>query len=214
MAATIAENNSAQASAGISIVSSIAGSILQTQAFEAQLEADTEARISNIGNTLASYELNAVKLSEDHDLLDSMFADKISERTLQGMKDFSTMKAAAAETGTSGGSTGEAVNEAFVNEMFDVALINQQRKQSLGGITRKAEIAKQNAVNTFKSLASGGVNVKANAMLAGLGGASNTLGSLLSTMPLAVRADMFGMETTTGESYAAKQHRLEFAKPL
>jgi len=196
MAATKADSNFSMASAGISAVSSVYGSILQTQAFEAQIKADTEARIANIDNQLASYELNAYKLDEDYKLLDSMFADKVSERTLQGMKDFATMKAAAAETGTYGGSTAEAVGEAFVNEMFDVAIINQQRQSSLGGIMRKSETAKQNAVNSFKTLASGGMNVKANAMLAGVGTGVGVLGNMLSSMPESVRAEMFSMDTT------------------
>jgi len=213
MAATQADKNFSTANVGISAVSSIYGSILQTQAFEAQVKADTEARVANIDNQLASYELNAYKLEEDYALLDSMFADKISERTLQGMKDFATMKAAAAETGTYGGSTAEAVGEAFVNEMFDVALINQQRQSSLGGIMRKSEAAKQNAVNSFKSLASGGMSVKANSLLAGVGTGVGVLGNMLSSMPESVRADMFSMDTTI-ESDVAREHRIEFAKPL
>ena len=192
---TSAETGGTQASVGINILSNIATAALNTQAFEAQAEADTTARIANMDNVLSTYEYNAYKLEENYNLLDSMFADKVSERALQGMKDLATMKAAAAETGTIGGSTAEAVNQARVDEMFDIAIINSKRKTALGGILRQKESSRMNAINSFKSLATGGLNVKANAMLSGLAGATNSLGSLLSTMPNSVRADMFGMDT-------------------
>lgn len=209
---TSTQTNTAQANIGIQVLGNIASNILSTNAFEAQIEADTNARIANMDNQLTNYEFTAHKLKEDHRLLDSMFADKISERALQGMKDLSTMKAAAAETGTTGGSTGEAVMQTRVDEMFDIAIINSKRKSALGGILRQGETSKMNAINSFKSLASGGVNIKANGLLSGLAGATNALGSILSTMPNSVRAEMFGSDTTGGNADAfVRQPRTDSA---
>jgi len=195
---TSAEIGFTQANIGIQTISGIANSIIQTNAFETQIKAQSDAAIANMDNQLTAYEYSAYKLEEDYKALDSMFADKISERSLQGMKDFATMKAAAAETGTAGGTTTEAINQAKVDEMFDVAIINSKRKASLGGILRQQETARMSAINAFESLSSGGVNVNANPILSGLAGATNALGSLLVTMPSSVSADIFGVSTTGG----------------
>lgn len=198
--ATNTDKNATYANIGIQTLGNIATSINNSKAFENQLKAQTDSAIANMDNVLTSYEFSAFKLNEDYKALDSMFADKVSERSLQGMKDFATMKAAAAETGTVGGSTAEAINQTKVDEMFDVAIINSKRKAALGGILRQRETSRMSAINSFKSLSSGGVNVRANSILAGLSGASNTLGSLLSTMPRSVSADIFGMNTTGGNA--------------
>jgi len=189
--ATEAEKNYAIATAGISAISSIAGALMTSSAYEAQLEAQTASKIASMGNVLTSYEVNASKLAEDYKLLDSMFADKISERSIQGMKDHARMRAAAAETGTYGGTTDQAVNEAFMTQILDVAVINKERNVALIGISRKSEAAKANAVSQFESLASGGTNVQANALMSGLSGATSALGGLLATMPNSVKASIF-----------------------
>ncbi len=206
---TSTSTGAAYANIGIQTLGNIASSIVQTNAFEKQLKAQTDAKIANMDNILTSYEFSAFKLAEDYDALDSAFADKISERSLQGMKDFATMKAAAAETGTTGGSTFEAINQAKVDEMFDTAIINSKRKSALGGILRQRETSKLDAINSFKSLASGGTNVSANSMLAGLAGATNILGSLLMTMPKSVSTDIFGMDTTGGNASLVGQPMTE-----
>jgi hypothetical protein len=185
--------------AGVSAIGSIMADSAKTKMFKAQLESETNNIIANMDNQLNTYELNAYKLQEDYNTLDSMFADKISERTLQGMKDFSTMKVAAAETGTSGGSTSEAVNEAFVTEMFDVAIINANRTTELGGILRQKEISDQNVLNAFDSLASGGYSPQASSMTAALGAGTAALGNMISTMPDSMKADLYGYESTIPE---------------
>ena len=190
-------DNYMYANAGISTISSIMAQQAKTQMVKAQANAEAANAIAQMGNELNAYELNSHKLQQDYATLDSMFADKITARTLQGMKDYATMKTAAAETGTTGGSTAEAVNQAFVTEMFDVAIINADRSNQLGGILKDKEIADQNVLNAFDSLAQGGYNSTANSMTAALGAGTAALGNMIASMPPSMKADMFGYEDTS-----------------
>jgi hypothetical protein len=189
-------SNYGYASAGISAISSIAGAIASVNAFEAQMEAQTASKIKNMEYALTAYERNSYKLKEDMDLLDQEFAGKISERGLKAMKDFATMRAASAETGTTGGSTDEVMMQSYVDEHFDVAMINKQREASMAMGLRKQEDAKVNAINAFKTYAESGVNVNSNTLLAGLAGGTEVLGGLLMSMPESVKADFFNEKTT------------------
>lgn len=180
------------ANAGISVVQSIAGALLSTRAFETQLKAVNDNKIANMNTVMNNYEYESAKLNEDYALMDSMFADKVSERTLQGMKDFATMKAASAETGTTGGSTNEAVIQAHADTAFDIAIINQKRRSASYGAVKKMESSKLDAINAIESLASGNISFEANAFLDGVSGFSAALGGLVSTMPKNVTAEILG----------------------
>lgn len=188
--------NYTYANAGISAVSSIASAVVNTQAFKAQVEAQTDAKIANMHNVMDTYEYTQYKLAEDIQRLDSAFSDKVSERALEGMKNIARAKAASAETGTSGGSTSEAIAQVKTDELFDVGVINAQRNSTLTSILAQKETSKMNAVNQLKTLASGGLNYKANMFVSALGGASNALGNLLATMPKDVAVDVFNFNTS------------------
>jgi hypothetical protein len=179
-------------SAGIQALGNIASAMANVSAFKAQVEADTKARIANMNNVMDSFEYNSYKLKEAHTILDSQFSDKVSERLLKSMKDTATARLMAAESGGSGGDIESGLQ---ADEMFDVAVINSQRQRALGDIYSQREMARMNAVNQVKSLATGGVNVKANGLVSAMSGATNSLGSLLMTMPESVRVEMFGMNT-------------------
>jgi len=193
---TNADYGVSYASAGISVINSIAGAFLSVNAFESQLRAQTDAKIANMENVVSNYEYEAYKLEEDMALMDSMFADKISERQLQGMKDYATMKAAAAETGTSGGSTNEATIQAHSDMAFDIALVNQKRRASNYAAVKQQEKSKLDAINALKALKSGGIDYESNPLFSGLAGFSSALGNILTTMPNSVRAEVFDFSTS------------------
>lgn len=192
---TNADYGTAYASAGVSVLNSIAGAFLSVNAFESQMKAQTDAKIANMENVVTNYEYEAYKLKEDIALMDSMFADKISERSLQGMKDFATMKAAAAETGTMGGSTKEATIMAHSDAAFDIALINQKRRAGNYAAVKQQDKSKMDAISALKGLKSGGIDYESNALFSGLAGFSSALGNILTTMPNSVRAEVFDFST-------------------
>lgn len=180
-------------SSGIQAIGNIASAISNVNAFKAQVEADTKAKISNMNNIMDSFEYRSYKLEEAYNSLDSQFSDKVSERLLQSMKDVATARLMSAE---SGGTTGDIESGLSADEMFDVAVINSQRRRALGDIYSDRETSRMNAVNQVKSIASGGVNVRANSLVSAMSGATNSLGSLLATMPNDVRVEFFGMNTS------------------
>lgn len=190
-APTQADINMGYASAATSAITSIAGAFLTVSAFESQMKAQTDAKIANMQNVVTNYEYEAYKLKEDIALMDSMFADKVSERSLQAMKDFATMKAASAETGTSGGSTDEAVIQAHADSAFDIAIINQKRRASKRNAVKQQEKSKMEAIQALEALKSGGIDYESNALFSGLSGFSSALGNILTTMPDSVKADVF-----------------------
>lgn len=190
--ATSAGTAMSAASGGIQIVGAIASSIAQADAFKAQVEADTKNRIANMNNVMDSYEYSAYKLKEAYQNIDSQFSDKVSERLVKSMKDVATARLMSAEGGAG---VGDVQSGLMADEMFDVAVINASRKNSLLDITSQAEEARMNAVNKVKSLATGGTNIRANSMVSALAGASNSLGSLLATMPDTVKTDLFSFTT-------------------
>lgn len=183
------------ANAGISALSSIAGAVLSTQAFKAQLRAKTDASIANMNNLVNSYEYEAYKTKENELTLDAMYADKISETTLNSMKKMAYAKAAAAETGTSGGSTSEAVLQHQVDLQFDIAKINQDRKLAKISLLRKAEASRINLENQLDAIARNQIQVNGNLFLAGLAGATASLGGILSNAPDSVKTELFGYKT-------------------
>ncbi len=83
---TNASKNYAYANAGISAIGNIASSLLSVSANKAQIEAQTKATLTNMNNVLTSYEYTAVKLKQEWEKLDSMYADKISASTIDTMK--------------------------------------------------------------------------------------------------------------------------------
>lgn len=188
---TTANYGMSYASAGISAISSIAGALLSVSAFESQIKAQTDAKIANMENVVSNYEYESYKLKEDIALMDSMFADKVSERSLQAMKDYATMKAAAAETGTIGGSTNEATIQAHADAAFDIAIINQKRRATKYSAVKQQEKSKMDAINALEALKSGGIDYEANPLFSGLAGFSSALGNILTTMPNDVRAEVF-----------------------
>ena len=196
-AANTAGQNYVYATAGISALSSLVGASLSIRAYKSQAEAQTNAKIANMDSILSTYEYTAYKTQEESRYIDSLYADKVSESTLDTMKKASMAKAAAAETGTSGGSTDEAIMQRYVDGQFNVAIINNERMTAKRSAFNQAEASRQNAINQFKTLASGGVSNNASALVSGLSGFSTALGGLLTTMPADVRASMFG-DTTSG----------------
>ena len=193
-APTSGEKGLAYASAGISAIGSIATAFLTIGAFESKLKADTEYRKANMDNVLTSYEYEANKNKEDVAMLKDTYANKITERSIKGMEDLATAKTMGAETGASGTVRDEANADTKAKEMMDVAIINQNKNNAIRGVLSKSDKARVEASNKFKEFASGTTSVSANSILAAMGGFSDTLGSLLVSMPESVSSQMFSFD--------------------
>ena len=181
--------------AGISAISSVISDQMATQAFKAQLDAKTNAAIQNVGNAVTSFELQQVKNAENIRNINHILGDKLSERGLNAMKEASLLKAASAETGTSGGTTDMAIKEAFINENMDKANIistaRQQRRVILSNMDFQGLAIKHNIDST---LLGGGVNIGTNPLLAGLSGGLGAITNTLGMIPMSERVEAFGIK--------------------
>ena len=184
--------------AGIQSIGAIGGAYANTKAYKDTERAKTNSIISNIGRELATFEYESSMLKQDMANLDSMFADKVSERELQAMKDEATLRAGSAETGTSGGTTSMAVQEAFMTEALDIGLINAERDKALSGTLGNLESGRMSVDNITSSLASESTaytgGLLESLVLGGISGGSG----LISSLPTNVVAKGFGFETETG----------------
>lgn len=179
----------------ISTISSLVQGELETQQFKAQLEAKTDAAIQNVGNAVTSFELQQYQNKQNIDNINHILGDKLSERGLNAIKEASMLKAASAMTGTSGGSTNEAIKEAFINENMDKANIVASAKQRERSILMSMDMNKMSINNQIDSTLLGGVAFENNSLLSGIYGGLSTATNALSLMPVSERASAFGINT-------------------
>ena len=178
----------------ISAVSSVISDQMATQAFKAELNARTDAAIQNVGNAITSFELQQVKNAENIANINHVLGDKLSERGLMALKEASLLKAAAAETGTSGGTTDFAIKEAFINENMDKANIVSSARQQKRNIFISMDLAEEGIKSTIDStLLGGGVNIGTNPLLAGVASATSAVTQTLGMIPMSERVSAFGI---------------------
>ena len=180
--------------AGISLLSSIAGDFASTSAFKANINAQTDAKIANMKSMMTSYELEQVKLSEQIGELDEVLGDKLSARGLASIKSRALLKAAAAETGTSGGTTDYAAQEAYMNEHFDRANIISETENRQKSIMSSMGIKTQRLKSDLESIASGTPSVQNNTVLSALTGGLGVFTNTLSMMPTSEKDSLFDIK--------------------
>lgn len=185
--------------AAISTLSNVIGGFQETAAFKAQLNARTDAAIRNVGNAVTSFELQQVKNKENIDNINHILGDKLSERGLNALKEEALLKAAAAETGTSGGTTDFAIKEAFINENMDkaniVAAARQQRRNIFISMDMN-EVSIKNQIDS--TLLGGGVTIGTNSALAGLAGGLGTVTDIFGMIPMSEKTQIFGINPNGG----------------
>lgn len=197
----MAHSNYIPAAALISTLSSGASGFAQTSSFEVQLKADTETAIKNAGNLVTSYELQQTKNKEQIENINTVLGDKLSERGLKAMKEASLLRTAAAETGTAGGSTDEAVREAFINENMDKANIISQAKQQTRNILIGMETTDLSVRNQIDSILLGGaIQIETDPLLAGISGGLSVFTNILNMLPQSERTKIFNISPTTPSS--------------
>ena len=179
----------------ISTLSTVASGFQETQAFKAQLNAKTDAAIQNVGNAVTSFELQQVKNAEQLNNINNILGDKLSERGLIAMKEEAMLKVAAAETGTSGGTTAMAIKEAFITENMDKANIIASSRQQQKSILSSMDMDRVKINNQIDSvLLGGGINIGTNSIAAGIAGGLNVATQTLNMLPMSERSKAFGIK--------------------
>jgi len=168
--------------AGISAISGAIQGQMETKAFKDKLSYDTNIAIQNVGNIMTSFELQQVQNKEQIENINHILGDKLSERSLNALKEASLLKTASVETGTSGGTTEMAVKEAFINENMDKANYVSAARQQTMNIMKTMDTALLGTQHNIDSVLIGGASVGTDTALAGLAGGlgafTNTLGMM------------------------------------
>lgn len=181
--------------AGISAISSVISDQMATKAFKAKLEAETNAAIQNVGNAVTSFELEQIKNAENIANINHVLGDKLSERGLTAMKEAALLRTAAAETGTSGGTTDFAIKEAFINEHMDKANIVASARQQKRAIFSAMDMEQVGIKNQIDSvLLGGGVSIGTDPFLSALSGGLSTATQAFGMLPMSERAEAFGIK--------------------
>jgi len=181
----------------IQATSSVISGFQATDAFKTELDAKTDAAIRNVGNAVTSFELQQVKNAEQIDNINHVLGDKLSERGLDAIKEESLLKTAAAETGTSGGTTNMAIKEAFINENMDKANIISSARQQTKSILTSMDMATLGIQHTIDStLLGGGVNIGTSSIGAGINSGLTTATQTLDMIPMSERSSAFGITTS------------------
>lgn len=181
--------------AGISSMTNIMSGFAATSAFKAELNARTDAAIQNVGNAVTSFELQQVKNKENIDNINHVLGDKLSERGLNALKEASLLKAASAETGTSGGTTNFAIKEAFINENMDKANIVAAARQQQKNIFVSMDMNEAGIKNQIDStLLGGGVRIGTNPLVSGIAGGLGGITDVLGMIPMSEKVEAFGIK--------------------
>ena len=169
------------------------GSIMDADAFGDKLDAQRDADIATAKSFVTSYELQQQQNKELLEDMNHLLGDKMSERGLDALKEASMLKVAAAETGTSGGTTDMASDEAYITESMDKANIISMSNQQKKGILASIETAKLGARHSIDSmLLGGGARISTSSPLAGIAGGLQGGLSSLNFMTDAEKAKLFG----------------------
>lgn len=167
------------ASIATNTITSIMSSKAETSAFVANVNRMADAKTASMKSAVTSFELEQMKLGEQIDQLDEVMGEKLSARGLQALKDRAKLKAASAETGTTGGTTDYAIQEAYMTEHFDQANIIQEGRMQQKALMTNMDIGARKLSVDLAGLASGMPEVNTSsamaAIQAGLGVATGSM---------------------------------------
>ena len=182
--------------AGISTISTILSGAAATSAFKTQVNARADASIASMRLALTSYELEQMKTAEQIDGLNHVLGDKLTARGLQAIQNRAMLKTASAETGTVGGTTAIAVQEAFMAEHFDQANIIAESRNKQKALMTQMDLGTVRLQSDLDAMASGMPAMDSNPMLTAIHGGLNVFTETLGLMPTAEKVDLFGIKPT------------------
>jgi len=179
------------ASAGITAGTTILSGIQETKAFERQAKAKADAKIANMKQATTSYEFSMSKMKQQVEELDQVLGSKLSERSMQSLKDQARLRVASAETGTSGGTTDLAIQEAFMAEHFDKANIIASATNEQRSIQTQMDSQTIKLQSDLLSLSTGMPRVSSDGWLTATSGGISAFQQTLAMLPKQSKEDLF-----------------------
>lgn len=175
----------------ISGISTILGGIADVRQFKQQLESETNAIVQNIGNAVTAFEYEHNAYNEQIDNINEALHDKMSEAGLIAIQNEATLRAAAAETGTTGGTTDNVIRDAYIKEAMDKANIRAAAKQQTSSVLRMQSSASLKLKHDIQGIASRGTSVSIDPTVSVLAGGLSGMQNLYSMLPNSYRAQLW-----------------------
>lgn len=144
------------ASLGIGAVSGILSSLSSSKANIENIKSKNNAAIQAIQDEVAAFKAQASIIDSQDLQLDQQLFNKMSQRGLEALKAEARLRAAAAETGTTGGTTDVAVGQAWVDFARDAALITSEAKEQKLNLSRRLDTYSLSSKHKISEYASAG----------------------------------------------------------
>jgi hypothetical protein len=177
-------------SIGISTALQLVGSIMQTGIAVQDIKNKTNSAIKAIELETEAYKIQMSTMARQSSELDQQLFASMSQRGLEALKASARLKAASAETGTTGGTTKYATQQAFVDPAYDSAILrNRAKSEQLNILSRMdmADISLKNKNNEFYSAIMSPSAAAASMVSTSIGGLSN----IYSSLPASARENLF-----------------------
>ncbi len=141
--------------AAISAVATVGTTLMSLAAKKDAIEHKNKEISSAMDATMKEYEFMASVNEQQMDAIDRVVGDKMTATGLERLKNKASLRASAAMTGTSGGSTESVIQEAAIIEMLDNAVVVAQGRQQKLALSQKLQGQYMSAMNRLDNLAAG-----------------------------------------------------------
>lgn len=175
----------------IRAIGTVASTLISVAAKKDAMKQQTKEITASMKATVQEYEFMASVNEQQMDAVDRVVGDKMSETGLKRLKDKASLRAAAAMSGTVGGTTNAVIQEASIIEMMDNAVIianGRQEKAALGQKIQGQYLSAQNRINNLAAGIQSSTGAGLQMIDAGLQGFSKAYMSL----PASERRKYFG----------------------
>ena len=139
----------------LSAITTTASTLMNLAAKKSEMDFKNKQVIGAMKGEAAEYEFMASVADQQMEEVDRMVGDKMTAVGLKRLKDTARLKAAAAMSGTAGGSTNSVINEAAMIEQMDKAVLVAMGRQQKRAIGRKLEARRISTDNRLINLENG-----------------------------------------------------------
>ncbi len=151
--AYMADSGASYGASAVSAVATIGTTLLQVAAEKDRQEQKTKEIGAAMTATVEEYEFQASVNQQQMDAVNRVVGDKMSVTGLERLKNKASLKASAAMTGTSGGTTDSVIQEASIIEMMDNAVIVAQGRAQKTQLSQQIQGQAISARNRLNNLA-------------------------------------------------------------
>ena len=166
-------------------------SLLTSSATISDIQARSDAALAGMDRAVVTSEAQSNIIEQQRDEIDIELGNTMTRRGLEAMKAEATLRAGAAETGTSGGTTDTTIKNVYMNQALDNSVLIARARKEKVDLERRKTMLNVSLENKLVEIQGG----MATGLSAGLQTASSALGGFnqgYSMLPDYQRTKYFG----------------------